>query len=157
MRKAMLLLAVIGLAGLLWAADPIVGTWKLNVAKSRFASALGAAPKQQTNTVRELAADQIEITVIGSRTDGSPISEKCTAPKQGGILKCQQPPPAEGESNILTVINPGDWLFTVLQNGKQVATVHVVVSKDGKTANETTKGMDAKGKPFESISVFDRQ
>jgi hypothetical protein len=36
MRKAMLLLAVFGLAGSLWAADPIIGTWKLNIAKSKF-------------------------------------------------------------------------------------------------------------------------
>lgn len=157
MRNAMLLLAVLGITGSLWAADPIIGTWKLNIAKSRFASALGATPKQQTNTVRELAADQIEIAVIGSRTDGSAISEKCTAPKQGGSLKYQQPLPAEGESVILTVINPGDWLFTVLQNGKQVTTVRVVVSNDSKTAIETTKGTDAKGKPFEQLQVFDRQ
>jgi hypothetical protein len=32
MRKAMLLLAVLGFVGLLWAADPFVGTWKLNIA-----------------------------------------------------------------------------------------------------------------------------
>ncbi len=57
----------------------------------------------------------------------------------------------------MTVMNPGDWIFTVLQDGKQVTTVHVVVSKDGKTANETTKGMDAKGKPYEHIQIFDRQ
>ena len=36
MRKGMLLLAVFGMVGLLWAADPFVGTWKLNVAKSKF-------------------------------------------------------------------------------------------------------------------------
>jgi hypothetical protein len=29
MRKAMLLLVVLGLAGSLWAADPLIGTWKL--------------------------------------------------------------------------------------------------------------------------------
>ena len=34
MRKAMILLAVFGLVGLLWGADPLVGTWKLNIAKS---------------------------------------------------------------------------------------------------------------------------
>jgi len=137
-------------------ADPIVGIWKLNIAKSKFASSPEAAPKQQTNTVRELAADQIGVTVIGSRTDGSPISQKWTAPRQGGVLKIQHGGP-EGGPVILTVMNPGDWIFTFLQNGKQVTTVRVVVSKDGKTGNETTKGTDAKGKPFEQLQVFDRQ
>ena len=32
----MLLLGCFGMVGLLWAADPFVGTWKLNVAKSKF-------------------------------------------------------------------------------------------------------------------------
>ena len=35
MRKAPLLFAVLGLAGSPWAADPFVGTWMLNVAKSK--------------------------------------------------------------------------------------------------------------------------
>ena len=152
----MLLLTVLGLAASLWAADPVIGTWKLNIAKSRFSPGLGAAPKQQINIVRELP-DQIEITVSGSRTDGSPISEKVTVPKEGGILKYQQGGPAAGVTDFLTVINPGDWIFTGMQSGRQVYTVRVVVSKDGKTANETTRGVDAKGRPFEQLQVFDRQ
>jgi hypothetical protein len=35
MRKAMLCLAAFAVAGSLWAADPFVGTWELNVAKSQ--------------------------------------------------------------------------------------------------------------------------
>ena len=35
MGRALLLLAVLGLVGSLWAADPFVGTWKLNIAKSK--------------------------------------------------------------------------------------------------------------------------
>ena len=35
MRKALFLFVVFGLAGSLWAADPFIGTWKLNVAKSK--------------------------------------------------------------------------------------------------------------------------
>jgi hypothetical protein len=36
MRKAMLLLAVLGLAGLLWAASPFDGTWKIDVNSAQF-------------------------------------------------------------------------------------------------------------------------
>jgi len=33
-RKTIMLLAALGLAGALWAADPIIGTWKMNSLKS---------------------------------------------------------------------------------------------------------------------------
>ncbi len=36
MRKALLFFAVLGLAGSLWGADPLIGTWKLNVSKSNY-------------------------------------------------------------------------------------------------------------------------
>jgi hypothetical protein len=36
MRKTMLLLTVLEFTGSLWAVDPTVGTWKMNVAKSIF-------------------------------------------------------------------------------------------------------------------------
>ena len=92
MRKAMLLLAVFGLVGSLWAADPIIGTRRLNLAKSKFVQ---GAPKEQTNTVRraapkefteiyrEIDGDLIELTA----TDGSSNPEKFTFPKQGAINK----------------------------------------------------------------------
>jgi predicted ribosome quality control (RQC) complex YloA/Tae2 family protein len=54
MRKVMLLLAVFGLVSLAWAADPSEGTWKLNIAKSKFAPSTGAAVKEGTHVVREL-------------------------------------------------------------------------------------------------------
>jgi hypothetical protein len=53
---------------------------------------------------------------------------------------------------------PGEWLVTyLLQGGKQVATMHKVISKDGKTMRQTIRGFDTDGKPFEQLQVFDRQ
>jgi hypothetical protein len=156
MRKLMLLVAVFGLAGSLWAADPILGTWKVNVAKSKYALGAKVTPKQQTNVVREAVSNQIEVVVTGMRTDGSAISIKWTAPKEGGVMKFQQGG-TEGTSAILTVIDPGDWCITVLQNDRQITTYHVVVGKDGKTAREVMKANDAQGKPYEQIQIYERQ
>jgi hypothetical protein len=47
MRNAMLSLAVFGLASSLLAADLIIGTWKLNLSKSKFA-ATEKVPKELT-------------------------------------------------------------------------------------------------------------
>jgi hypothetical protein len=151
----MLLLAVLGLSGWLWAADPSVGTWKLNVAKSKPAPSTQAPIKEQTYVIRDLG-DQFELTVTGTRTDGSAISGKLTWPQKGGTLKGQTAPP-EGTSRFVTMIGPGEWYTTTLQNGKQVSVLHSVISKDGKTMQVTTKGTDAQGKPYESLGVLDKQ
>jgi hypothetical protein len=154
MRKAMLLLAVFGLAGSLWAADPNVGTWKLNLAKSKLLPSTQAPVKEETIVVREIG-DQFEITIAGTRTDGSTISSKGTNPKQGGVTQGAAIP--KDFMVMVTMISPNEWYNTYLQNGKQIRVGHFVISKDGKTMTDTGKGFDDKGKPVESLAVFDKQ
>ena len=155
MRKAMLLPAVFGLVGSLWAADLTVGTWKLNVAKSKFVPSTESPTKELTEVKRDLGNDQVEITETGTRTDGSKISVKFTHPQKGGLITDSSTP--KGQMAVATVIGPSELYETVLQNGKQIEVYHVVVSKDGKTLTVTDKGTDDKGKPFENISIFDKQ
>jgi hypothetical protein len=133
--------------------EPIVGTWKLNIAKSKFSQ---AAPKEQKNTAREVG-DQLEITITGTQADGLPISLKSTFPRQGGAGKIQQSTFSNPDLVVLTKLDPGDLCVTELQNGKQVVIHHVVVNKDGKTARQTDRGMDPQGKPFEQVVIFDKQ
>ena len=47
MRRAFLVFAVLGLAGSLWAADPIIGTWKLNIGKSKSSQLAASSIKEQ--------------------------------------------------------------------------------------------------------------
>ena len=68
-----------------------------------------------------------------------------------------QPTFPEGESIVETVIEPGNRYASHLKNGKQIEVLHLVLGKDGKTMSITDKGTDAKGKPYESIALFDRQ
>jgi hypothetical protein len=157
MRKLMLLLAVFGLVASLWAADPSVGTWKLNIAKSKFAPGQKATPKEGTVVVRELPTQEFELTLARSMTDGSKTSQKMTWPKQGGTLQSQGGALPEGTSVVVTMIAPGEWYTTYLQKGKQVQLIHSVISKDGKAMHLTTKGTDAQGKPTETSVVFDKQ
>ena len=155
MRKAMLLLAVFGCLSLLRAQDPSAGTWKLNIAKSKFAPSTEAAVKEEMAIIREVG-DQWEITFTGKRVDGSSISLKATRPRQGGVVKFLTGG-SEREQSFDTVVEPGNWYHTSLQNGKQVEVIHGIVSKEGKTMQQITKGTDAKGKPYEEIEVYDKQ
>jgi hypothetical protein len=77
------------LVGALWAADPAVGTWKLNIAKSKFALSAQAPLKEETMVLRQ-TGDKIENTTTGIRTDGTRISSKWIAPTQGGVLTYQR-------------------------------------------------------------------
>jgi hypothetical protein len=155
MRKAMLFLVVFGLVGLLYAADPAVGTWKLNIAKSKISSSAEGIPKEGTIVVRELGADEFKLTFSEVMSNGSKTSLKATWPQKGGVLKSSAP--AKGESSVVTMIAPGEWYTTTMQNGKQNELLHSFISKDGKTMNVQVKGMDDQGKPFETLSVYDKQ
>ncbi len=155
------MILVLALATVAMAADPIIGTWKLNIAKSSFSPILQAALKQSTpkegkEVYRAIEGNQIELTYTRTRTDGSSTLERLTWPAQGGALK-NLLGGIEGESLIETAIGSGNWLVTNLHNGKQFATMHKVISKDGKTMTQTIRGVDDQGKPFKQIQVFDRQ
>ena len=152
MRKAMPFLAVFALAGSLLAADPSVGTWKLNVSKSTSADV-----KELTLVKREVNNGMIELVETGTLKDGSKISDKFSHPQQGGIVTSLAAKPAEGVLSVVTIIDAADICLTTMHNGKQVQIQHAVVNKDGKSMKITTKGMDEKGKPFETISIFDKQ
>ena len=155
MRKTMLMLAVFGLAGSLWAADPIIGTWKLNFAKSKIPST-EKAPKEQIEIYRELNGKQIELTFSGTEADGSPISGKWMFPLEGGIATSQPPRPKD-MLYVEGMIEPGNWCVIVMQGGKQIGRIHKIVAKDGKTMGQTFKGKDDKGRPFERLWFYDRQ
>jgi hypothetical protein len=156
MRKAMLLLAVLGLASSLWAEDLRVGTWKLSFAKSKMPSSAQQALKEETLVVREVG-DHYEVSSTGKEMDGSPFSSQYTIPLQGGAAKYQNGAPPEGVSDIFTIVDANTMYLTRLQNGKQVIALRSVISKDGKTMQNKTRGIDADGKPFERVTVFERQ
>jgi hypothetical protein len=152
MRKAMIFLTVFALAGSLLAADPSVGTWKMNISKSTEPDL-----KELTLAKRELSDGLFELVETGTQKDGKKISGKYTHPQRGGLVSSQSAPAVEGEMTVVTIINPANFYVTTLQKGKQVQVQHVVVNKDGKSMTISTKGIDAKGKPFEAVAVYDKQ
>jgi hypothetical protein len=145
---------VLALAVIAPAAEPIVGTWKVNVSKSKLAP-VGDWVKEITVTYREVG-DQLTFEAKGTLINGTSLSNKGNRPLVGGIIK-RQPPDAEGLIYYVTVIGPGDAYVTCLKNGKQTIVEHYVVSKDGKSHTVSVKGTDDKGKLVEALYVLDRQ
>ena len=61
---------VVALASIAMSADPIIGTWKFNLTKSKFAPNGWTAPKEQTEVYRESGPEQIELTFKSTEEKG---------------------------------------------------------------------------------------
>jgi len=159
MRKALLFLAVFGLFGSLWAVEPLgVGTWKLNIAKSKL-PASAAKLKETIVVFRLLDADTMEGTSTDTLVDGTTNLSKWTVPIVGGTLTYQQGPykDVEGLLIISTSIDPYTMHNTYVYKGKQAGLMFNKISKDAKSFTVTSPGIDEQKKPVEYIYLFEKQ
>ncbi len=140
------------LATALVAADPYVGTWKLDPAKSKYKT--GAPPKDQTVAITETGSD-LHIVVKGTAADGSPISSHFVLPAAGGTGKVVESNAYDGVSGKR--ISPNERETSYMKGGKAVYTVHSKISADGKTLSTNVKGMNAAGQMVDGSSVSTRQ
>src|SRR5690349_16100490 len=132
MRIAKLATLLVFVPAAMWAADPFVGTWKLNVSKSHYTK--GTPPKEQTVTISE-SGDNQDTTVAVTTADGTSISYHFTAPIKGGAGTVIQGAGFDGVHVKRISVNTRETHMT--QGGKPVRTAHLSVSKDGKTLHGT--------------------
>jgi len=156
MRKIILILLVFSFPGTLWAADPLIGTWKTNIEKSSL-PADQQGIKEDTNTYREIEGDLIELSITTINEDGSLYKALWTWPKQGGFAKVLSRTLDEGVIYVQTLIETGHWCVCIMKDGIQTARYHKIVSKDGKTMRQTLTGIDGEGKPVNMMKVLERQ
>ncbi len=131
--------------------DPRMGTWKLNVAKSKFSP--GPAPKSLTITF-EPAGKGVKLTTSGVNADGSPSATEYTANYDGKDYPLKGSPTADTVS--LKKVNSLTTVRTDKKDGKVVATLRGVVAKSGKTYTVTVKAKTPKGEPVNNSLVFER-
>jgi hypothetical protein len=151
MRKIMYVIAMLVIAMPLFAADPFVGTWKLDPAKSKYTA--GSAPKDVTIVIEE-QGDTYQVAATGTYADGSPISVKYTIPKAGGTGTVQEGPfDAVTSKRVSARVREN----TYTKNGKETVSRRVVVSRDGKTLTTTVKGTGPQGTPLAGTDIFNKQ
>ena len=134
------------------AADLLVGTWKLNVAKSTYSP--GPAPKSLTAKI-EAAGEGEKVTADGVRGDDTPIRVEYTAQYDGKDYPISGSPMADTVS--LKRLDANTTERTDKKGGKVVQTLTRKLSSDGKTATITIKGTDAEGRPINNLAVFEKQ
>ena len=117
MVGTMLVAAVSATAVAADAPDSVIGTWTLNLDKSKFEP--GPAPKSQTRTYAQ-TADGLAMTMAGVAADGTPISNKATYKYDGHDYPVSGS--ADYDTLSVTRINGTTAKGTQKKNGKIVGT-----------------------------------
>ena len=144
--------ALIGIHSVAQSADPIIGTWVLNVAKSRFSP--GPAPKSESRTY-VMAGKEIKATSTGVGADGKPTAGEWMIVNDGR----ETPMTGNPDADVLSLkrIDAFSTEFTLKKAGKVVITGTRAVSRDGKVMTITNKGTNAKGQSINDVLVFEKR
>ena len=134
-----------------FAANPHMGTWKLNEAKSKLIPGMG---KNMTVTYTE-QKDKIKVTVDGVDKDGKPTHGVWVGKFDGKAY------PTKGNlswnSAAYKVVNDRTNDITTMKDGKTLWTGRITVAADGKSRTVTVNGTDEKGKKFSAKAVYDKE
>jgi hypothetical protein len=152
-RKALLLAVGVTFlnAAAAVAADPFMGTWKLNEAKSKFSP---GAPKN-TTVIYEAAGDQVKVTVDGVDGKGQPLHHVWTGKFDGKDYAVTGDPMEDMRS--YKKVNEHTLTVEQKKGGKVMTTGRVVVAADGKSRTVTTSGTNAEGQKITWTAVYDKQ
>jgi hypothetical protein len=133
-----------------FAANPHIGTWKLNEAKSKLVPGMG---KNTTVTYAE-QKDKIKITVDGVDKDGKPTHSVWVGKFDGKAYPVKGNLPYN--SVAYRVVNDRTNDITAMKDGKIGWTGQITVAADGKSRTVTINGTDANGKKFKGKAVYDK-
>jgi hypothetical protein len=132
-------------------ADPMMGTWKLNVAKSK-------SPYASGTSVVEAVGDAVKVTADLVGRDGTAYHWTWTAKYDGKDVPITGTTPyGPGAVAALTRIDAHTVKIVGKRNGETILTQTIVTAADGKTRSVTTHGKDAKGQAVATTSVYDKQ
>jgi hypothetical protein len=152
LTKALIALAITTVAA--FGADNSIGTWKLNVEKSKYTPA--PMPVRSLTVTREASDGGVKVTTTGEQADGTQINASYTAKYDGKDVQITGNSPYD--TIAITQVNANTLTDTRKKTGGSYrGTSRLVVSGGGKTMTTTTKGTNGDGKEFTSTFVFDKQ
>ncbi len=147
-----LLLVLTGASFLLAQSNLFVGTWKLNLANSKYTP--DAPPQHQTRTWDASG----KVSVEGIDAAGKPMSYSYPIKGDGKEYQITGVVPNAGDKISSKRIDANTFEANFTKAEKHVETAVFVVSKDGKTLAITAKGiLPTTGEPFTHVLVWDKQ
>jgi hypothetical protein len=150
---SVVVLALAASSALLAQKDAHMGTWKLNVAKSKFDP--GPPLKSETRTY-ESTGNGYKLSGKSVTADGSAHTTEFTVTYDG------KDHPMRGDTNgadsLAVKLVDANHLDSVLKKGgKTLYTSTVIVSQDGEVMTITSKGKNGSGQSFTNVLVYDKQ
>jgi uncharacterized protein YpmB len=132
------------------AANPQMGTWKLNEGKSKMPAGMG---KNTTVSYTE-QGDKIKVAVEGVDGNGKATHGVWVGKFDGKVY------PAKGnlswDSAAYKMVNERTNTITTMKGGKVVWSGQITVSANGKSRTVTLNGTGADGKKFKGTAVYDK-
>jgi hypothetical protein len=138
-------------AGACFAANPHLGTWKLNEAKSKISPGMG----KNTTVVYTEQKDKIKVTVEGVDKDGKPTHSVWVGKFDGKAYPVKGNLPYN--SVAYKMVNERTNDITTMKDGKMVWSGKITVAADGKSRTVMVNGTDDKGKKFTNKVVYDKE
>jgi hypothetical protein len=134
--------------------DSHIGTWKLNVAKSKFDP--GPPIKSETRTY-ESTGDGYKFNGERVNADGSTATYGFTVKYDGKDYSIVGQDTYGADTLNVKLIDANHIASTSKKGGKVLYTSRVVVSQDGKVMTLTSKGTNASGQSFNNVAVYDKE
>ena len=150
LAAGVLMVAVMGTAQ---SKDPFVGTWRLNIAKSKYSP--GPPPKSQVATY-ETAGQGYKVSVKIEPATGSAQEWSYTSNLDGKDTPITGNNP-NADTNAVKRIDANTLESVMKKGGKVTTTQRNVVSADGKTRTVTTTGTDGQGQKVNNVAVLEKQ
>jgi hypothetical protein len=132
--------------------SPFIGTWKLNLAKSKSP---GPPALSATRVNEAWETNGVKFTQIVVQADGTSVTAQFSAHFDGTDYKGPSNP--YFDTIALKRVNAHTHALTWKKGGKVVFTGKVVVSKNGRMMTETVTLTNAKGRKVNYATVWDKQ
>jgi hypothetical protein len=152
MNAIILALVAPATAAIAQATDPAMGTWVLNVAKSKYES--GPPLRSQTRTYTAVPNGY---RFIADATNAA--GEKAHSDFTAVFNNRFQAITGNTSADSLMITRVDAWTVeTVQKKASTIVTISVrTISKDGKTLTNTSMGVTNDGKRYANVEVFDRK
>ena len=137
------------------AAKARLGTWKLNLAKSKVDPASPTTYKSETRVYTDAGAQGTKTSATITDTDGKTSTRTFTAKYDGKDYPYINNP--NGDSINITAVDMNTTDAVTKKAGKVVQSSHTVVSDGGKALTITSTGTNASGQKYTNVLVYDKQ
>ena len=146
-------------ATIVYGADMFSGTWKVNLAKSKYSP--GPPPKSNMQKIEPVEGG-MRVVTDGENSEGKKTHNDYTVKFDGKDypehpMLDGKPNPNGADTISVKKIDDNTYEATTKQKGKVLTVTKNVVSKDGKTRTTTATGKNAQGQTVNNTVVWEKQ